>query len=204
MGLLAEKNMSVSESFILPKVYLIVGLGNIGAQYANNRHNVGFLSVDHLQKKQFSDWKEKSRLKASIATKEVNGNKVILAKPDTMMNLSGNAVIAIAQFYRINPEDILVIYDEADIDFGMIRARMDGGSAGHNGMRSIIQHLGEDFARIRVGVANETIQHQDKADFVLSNFSKDEQAQFEAMFTVIEKTVNKFITSDFSDDTDQF
>lgn len=197
MGLLVQKSMEVSNSFTVPKTLLIVGLGNIGDQYTNNRHNAGFLCLESLADNGYTAWTEKSRLRAHIAEKTVSGDKVILAKPTTLMNDSGAAVQAIAQFYRIPIEDILVIYDEADIEFGTIRSRVGGGSAGHNGIKSIIQNLGEEFARIRIGVANEHSAKQDTADFVLSNFSREESKQLPDLFTLVEASVNKFISGDF-------
>ena len=162
------------------KTVLIVGLGNIGKEYDGTRHNIGFACVDAFaQSQEFPAWTEKKDLKARITLKTLSDTRVILAKPTTFMNLSGEAVQAIAHFYKIAVSDILVVHDELDIPFGQIRMRVGGSSAGNNGLKSLLQHLDEGFGRIRVGIQAET--KMAAADFVLAKFSKEEQGHIKAL-----------------------
>jgi len=140
----------------LGKTLLIVGLGNPEAKYDGTRHNIGFACVDHLTTKlDFPGWVEKKDLKCLLTQETVGANRVIVIKPTTYMNLSGEAVQAVQSFYKIPLSQIIAIYDELDIDFGQIRSRLGGSSAGHNGIQSIIQHLGEEFGRVRIGIHND-------------------------------------------------
>ncbi|MDD5290211.1 MAG: aminoacyl-tRNA hydrolase [Patescibacteria group bacterium] len=152
---------------------LIVGLGNPGKKYEKTRHNAGFLAVDFVS--QFLDadgWKESKKLHALVAK---NNKNIILAKPTTFMNESGLAVAALAKYYKIKPKNIIIIYDELDLPFGIIRVRDSGSSAGHNGIKSIIQHLSTDeFWRIRIGTKNELAEKIPAEKFVLNNFSAAE------------------------------
>jgi PTH1 family peptidyl-tRNA hydrolase len=158
------------------KTMLIVGLGNIGAEYDGTRHNIGFACIDKFaEENDFDPWANKKDLRSYIAQKSLGETRVILAKPTTFMNLSGEAVQAIAAFYKIGIDHILIVADELDIPFGQIRTRTGGGAAGHNGVKSLIQHLGEDFGRIRIGIGPKLHEQQDSADFVLAKFSKAEQ-----------------------------
>lgn len=160
------------------KVLLIVGLGNVGSEYDGTRHNIGFACVDALAKSQdFEPWTNKKDLKAQIATQTIGDSRVILCKPTTLMNLSGEAVQAVAHFYKVNPDHIVAVYDELDVDFGIIRTRLGGGSAGHNGVKSVTKHIGEAYGRVRVGIGPKHPEHIDSADFVLARFSKAEQGQ---------------------------
>lgn len=154
---------------------LVVGLGNMGGEYSKTRHNVGFMAVDRYKDSHdFSEWIEKKDLKCYIATGNIGSTRVILIKPTTMMNLSGEAVQKIQQFYKITDTETLVIHDELDIDFGTIRTRVGGGSAGHNGIKSLLQHTDANFGRLRVGIGPKTHDKMDSADFVLQNFSEQE------------------------------
>lgn len=160
------------------KTILIVGLGNVGKQYANTRHNIGFAALDHFASvNDFPAWIEKKDLKCHLASHTLGDTRVILIKPTTFMNLSGEAVQATAAFYKINPEKIIVAHDELDIPFGQIRTRIGGSSAGHNGIKSITQHMGEQYGRVRIGIGPKEHPEQDSADFVLARFSKDQEAQ---------------------------
>ncbi|MBS4024408.1 MAG: aminoacyl-tRNA hydrolase [Clostridia bacterium] len=152
---------------------LIVGLGNPGSRYELTRHNSGFLIVDQLVDKYVSSgFKEKG--KVLLAEAAIGGEKVLLAKPQTFMNLSGQGVIPLAQFYKIAPADILVIYDDLDLEVGKIRLRPQGGSGGHNGIKSIIQLLGtEEFPRLKIGIGRPPA-NWDTADYVLSRFTSEE------------------------------
>ena len=162
---------------------LLVGLGNPGRDYAGHRHNVGFMAVDAIASRhRFGPWKK--QFKAEVAEGFLDTPKgrfkVLALKPQTYMNLSGEAVQAAAHFYRIDPADIVVLYDELDLAAGKIRARTGGGAAGHNGIRSIAAMLGPDFRRVRIGIAHPG----DKArvtGHVLGNFSKDDAAWLEPL-----------------------
>jgi PTH1 family peptidyl-tRNA hydrolase len=154
---------------------LIVGLGNPGREYRANRHNVGFMLVDQLARDldlRFS----RRQSKAMVASGRWGRRKVILAKPQTYMNLVGQSVAALARFHRVELPDLIVICDELDLPLGTIRLRPGGGSAGHNGLRSIFEHLGsQDFPRLRIGIGRPP-GRMDPADYVLQDFTAAEQA----------------------------
>lgn len=158
------------------RTVLFVGLGNPGEKYAANRHNAGFMALDRYQNSHdFSGWTQKKDLQALIAEGRVGNTKVILAKPSTFMNESGNAVSKIQNFFRIYNSETVVVYDEIDVDFGTIRTRRGGGAAGHNGIKSVSQHIGEDYGRVRIGIGPKTHEKMDSADFVLQDFSEAQQ-----------------------------
>ena len=152
---------------------LFVGLGNPGAKYANNRHNVGFMALDRIASEHgFSPWR--SRFDGQVAEGRLGGEKVVLLKPGTFMNLSGNAVAKAVRFYKLGPEDITVFHDEIDLAPGRIRVKDGGGHAGHNGLRSIHQHIGPHYSRVRIGVGHPG--HKDRvAGYVLHDFSRADQ-----------------------------
>lgn len=154
----------------MPK--LIIGLGNPGAQYANTRHNIGFMVVDAQATEAKSNWKIWGPgSNSELAQLTLGGEKLILQKPLTFMNLSGQAVVAAAHFYKILPEDICVIHDELDLPFGDVRLKVGGGEGGHNGLKSISKCLSTGaYARIRMGVGRPPHVAMDPADFVLAPF----------------------------------
>jgi len=156
---------------------LIIGLGNPDEKHARTRHNVGFRVLDHLQAEQgFSTFKMETKFRAEVSVGTIGEEKVMLVKPQTYMNLSGEAVRAIIDFYKLSSEQVLVIFDDKDLPFGQLRIRASGGHGGHNGMRSLIQYLGtEAFPRIKVGVANEFTERTPTDQFVLSAFSSEEE-----------------------------
>lgn len=163
---------------------LLVGLGNMGKTYAKTRHNVGFAAVEAFAAAHNADqWIDKKDLKCRLATCMVGSVKVYVIEPLTMMNLSGIAAQKTAHFYKIPTEKVIVVHDELDVDFGTIRTRTGGGSAGHNGIKSVTEHLGEQYGRIRIGIGPKTPVSIDSADFVLAKFSKDEDAQMKALTT---------------------
>ena len=151
------------------KPFLVVGLGNPGAQYVNTRHNVGFMAVDALAGENAS-WK--SEKNALTARAEIDGRRVIFAKPQTFMNNSGVAVAGLMTFYKIPLENIVVIHDDMDIPVGDCREKIGGGSAGHNGIRSIDAHIGREYRRIRIGIGHprDFDLPMDPADWVLGKF----------------------------------
>jgi peptidyl-tRNA hydrolase, PTH1 family len=155
---------------------LAVGLGNPGREYARNRHNVGYLVVDELARRHGGNWR--SKFSGQLAEIRLDGHKVALLKPETYMNESGRAVSAAARFYKLEPGEVLVIHDEGDFDLGRLELKVGGGLGGHNGLRSIAQHLKtQDFLRLRIGVGRpERGDRRPLADYVLSNFEPHDGA----------------------------
>ena len=155
--------------------WMLVGLGNPGPKYARSRHNVGFRAIDALCERQRCRC-DRLRLKALTGFCELGGQKVLLVKPMTYMNLSGQAVRPLADYYKIPPERILVIFDDVSLPVGRLRVRPDGSAGGHNGVKSLIAELGtQDFPRIKVGVGEKPHPDYDLADWVLSSFSAQEE-----------------------------
>jgi peptidyl-tRNA hydrolase, PTH1 family len=150
---------------------LVVGLGNPGREYARNRHNVGWMVVDELARRHGGSWR--SKFSGQLAEIRLEGHKVALLKPETYMNESGKSVGAAMRFFKLDPDAVLVVHDEGDFDLGRLQLRLGGGTAGHNGLRSIAQHLRTpDFMRLRVGVGRpERGDPRPLADFVLSDFA---------------------------------
>ncbi|MCA9332892.1 aminoacyl-tRNA hydrolase [Candidatus Saccharibacteria bacterium] len=180
----------------LEKSKLIVGLGNIGQEYEQTRHNVGFMCVDHIVKAlELPEWITKKDLKCYLSIGKLGDKRIIAMKPSTLMNNSGDAVMAVMKFYKIVARDVLVVHDELDIPFGQIRVRETGGSAGHNGIKSIIQKIGSEFGRVRVGIGSPILDDSkfDSADFVLSKFSKDEQSLLNNMQREVTAIATEYI-----------
>ncbi len=168
----------------LNKTVMFIGLGNPGVEYDGSRHNIGFACLDAFAKaNDFDPWIAKKDLKCQQASKTLGDTRVILVKPQTFMNLSGEAVQAVSSFYKLSPDQITAVYDEMDVDFGQIRLRIGGSAAGHNGVKSLIQHIGEDFGRIRVGIGPKTHEQMDSAAFVLQKFSADQQSHMKVLLT---------------------
>lgn len=154
---------------------LVVGLGNPTARYDKTRHNVGFEVIDALADK-YNIALDTMKHKGMYGKGKIDGQSVILLKPMTFMNLSGESVALVSSYYKVAPEDIIVIYDDINLDVGRLRIREKGSAGGHNGMKNIIAHLGtEEFPRLRIGVGMKPPK-MDLADYVLSHFSEDEQA----------------------------
>lgn len=159
-------------------MYLIAGLGNPSKTYEGTRHNVGFSMIDVIGSKFDIDVTTKKH-KALVGRGVIDGMRVILAKPQTYMNLSGESIREIADFYKIEPENIIIIYDDISLDVGQLRIRKKGSAGGHNGVKNIIAHLGtQEFPRIKVGIGNKP-EGWDLADYVLSRYSKAEQEALE-------------------------
>ena len=156
---------------------LVVGLGNPGREYARNRHNVGWMVVDELARRHGGSFK--SKFSGSLAEIRIDGHTLALLKPETYMNDSGKSVGAAQRFYKVEPDAVLVIHDEGDFDLGRLALKIGGGLAGHNGLRSIAQHLKtSDFMRLRVGVGRpERGDPRPLADFVLSDFQPADDAE---------------------------
>jgi PTH1 family peptidyl-tRNA hydrolase len=174
-------------------VKLIVGLGNPGAQYKGTRHNIGFAVIDEIARRAAIGF-ESAPAEAVIAKWRRPEGGALLAKPLTFMNLSGQAVGEIARYFKVDVPDLLIVVDEAQLPLGKLRARARGSAGGHNGLKSVIAHLGDDFSRLRIGVGRGG-QQRDLADHVLSRFEKDEAAEVERMTTRAADAAEMFITS---------
>lgn len=179
------------------KTVLIVGLGNVGKKYDNTRHNVGFYCIDNFVDKtdEMENWIDKKDLKAIVSTGRLGENRVIAVKPTTFMNLSGEAVQAVAGFYKIPNQNIVVIHDELDVQFGLIRTRLGGRSAGNNGIKSVSERIGEDYARIRIGIGPKVPESIDSADFVLQKFGSQEMEQLPALTREVNAILTEYLFS---------
>lgn len=159
--------------------YLIVGLGNPGIEYENTRHNAGFMCIDYIAKKCNVNL-NKFKHKAYYAQTQIGGKKVVLVKPQTYMNNSGEAVIPLLNFFKIKSENLIVVCDDISLDVGKIRIRRKGSDGGQKGMRSIIEQLGNDnFARVKMGIGKKPNPNYDLAKWVLSKFKADEQTDLD-------------------------
>ena len=154
---------------------LVAGLGNPGAQYAQTRHNAGFLVVEHLAETRRGSWTEERKFRSRVARVEVGGRKVFLCQPLTFMNLSGEAVASLAEYYKIPPDQVLVVVDDADLPFGQIRLRASGSSGGHHGLESVEQQLGSrEYPRLRVGIGRTDRNLREITSHVLGRFTPAE------------------------------
>lgn len=172
---------------------VIIGLGNPGKEYENTRHNVGFMCIDMLAKKYNTNINE-NKLKSLVGTTNINGKKIIFAKPQTYMNLSGEAVVAIKNFYKLEDKDILIIYDDIDINTGTIRYRKSGSAGTHNGMRNIIDILkNEEIPRIRVGTGPIENKNIKLVDYVLQRFSNEDLEKIATQMNSILEKFEEFI-----------
>lgn len=160
-------------------ISLIVGLGNPGAQYEPTRHNAGFWFLDQLARRQGTSFRLESKFHGEIAKITVDGDPVWLLKPTTFMNRSGQAVAAVANYYKIPVESILVAHDELDLPPGQLRLKQGGGHAGHNGLRDIIAHLDKPFHRLRIGIGRPQQSGRPVTDYVLGNPGKQEREQID-------------------------
>ena len=164
----------------LPITHIVVGLGNVGKEYEKTRHNAGFMAVDALAEK-CGVRIDRVKFHALTAEATVAGVRVLLMKPTTYMNNSGVAISEAAAFYKIAPENVIVLHDEISFDAGVMRIRRKGSAGGHNGLKSIIAHLGSDaFPRIKIGVGKKPSPEYDLVDFVLGKFSQDDLAKLSA------------------------
>lgn len=177
---------------------LILAQGNPGPEYARSRHNIGFMALDYLHEHQnLVDFQPKSKFQALISELSAGNDKIILAKPTTFYNETGRSARAIADFYQIATNNILLIHDELALDFGTIRVRSSGSDAGNKGVRSLTSHLGPDFWRIRIGINNPLTEHMDNADFVLSRLSEQEKkALTDSILPEVCSLVKSFIDGD--------
>lgn len=170
---------------------LLVGLGNPGSQYARHRHNIGFMAVDALAEVLHAGpWKQKYN--GLLAEASVKGEKLLLLKPQTMMNRSGTSVSPCAQFYKLAPSGVFVFHDELDLPLGKIRVKQGGGNGGHNGLRDIDAHFGKDYWRVRIGIGHPG--HKEAVTgHVLGNFSPDEQPLLEDVLDTITRNIDALL-----------
>lgn len=206
---LFQKKPQVSDSLPLysigaNKTVLIIGLGNPGKQYKGSRHNAGFEALDYFAaKNNFPKWMVKKDLKCEITLANMGESRVVLCRPRTFMNLSGQAAAALQHFYRVYNPQTLAVYDELAIPFGQLRTRLGGSDAGHNGVKSLIEHLGEDFGRLRIGIGPQatketapTPRQANTSKYVLSKFSKAEQAILPKILQESNALITEFIFGD--------
>ena len=154
-------------------MHLLVGLGNPGPKYQGNRHNIGFMAVDEIVRRHgFSAWRK--RFSGEVAEGSFGGEKVLVLKPMTFMNQSGQAVGEALRFFDIDPSEVIVFYDELDLDPGKVRVKLGGGAAGHNGIRSMIAHMGPHFVRVRLGIGHPGVKELVQPH-VLSDFAKSDR-----------------------------
>lgn len=180
-----------------PISYLLVGLGNPGSKYRNTRHNTGFLALDHLAEC-YGVRVDRARFHSLVGEGTVEGHRILFLKPQTMMNASGLAVGEAADFYQILPERVIVISDDISLPVGKIRIRRKGSAGGHNGLKDIIACLGsEDFPRIRLGIGEKPHPEYDLADWVLSDFSKEEMQTLKQTFSCLKEGFEKLLAGDF-------
>lgn len=173
------------------QTFLIVGLGNPGRDYKDNRHNIGFMAIDALAKA-YDAQLGRVKNKAILGDFRLGDHKIVLAKPQTYMNSSGDSVGPLANFYKVEPPHVMVIYDEIDLPFGTVRIREKGGSGGHNGMKSIINHLGNEFPRIRLGIGRPPGKMPVHA-YVLQNFNQQEYETVREMLDTAVRAVETYI-----------
>jgi len=177
---------------------LLVGLGNPTPDSENNRHNIGFKMIDAINQK-FGLSKQKPKFKGLLTTGNIDGNKVYAIKPLTFMNNSGICIRELIEYFKIDSEDVIVFHDDLDIDFGKIKAKFGGSSAGHNGIESIDKFIGKDYSRVRIGIGKPKTKG-DVSDHVLKDFDEDEILQLKeitdniikSISTLIEKKLNLF------------
>jgi len=176
----------------------VVGLGNPGSKYEFTRHNIGFRIADNLARDMETEFKKTKSYCSLISRGMINNHKVILVKPQTFMNLSGRAVNRVVSYYKIPFQDLLIVYDDLNLELGQIRIRKKGSSGGHKGMESIMQYLNsEDIPRLRIGIGNPSVNFNfDCVSYVLSNFNHDEEDKIEEIVQLSAEAINLIIRED--------
>ena len=176
----------------------MVGLGNPGSKYEFTRHNIGFRIVDNLARDMETEFKKAKSYYSLISRGMINNHKVILVKPQTFMNLSGRAVNRVVSYYKIPLQDLLIVYDDLNLELGKIRIRKRGSAGGHKGMESIMQYLNsEDIPRLRVGIGNPSLNFNfDCVSYVLSNFNNDEEDKIKGTIKLSTEVINIIIRED--------
>lgn len=175
---------------------IIFAQGNPGSKYDKTRHNIGFYLIDRFAESQSVSWLEKPKFNAMIADLNIDNEKILLIKPNTFYNDTGLCIRKLVDFYDLDTtQDLLVIHDDLSLPMGTIRVRERGSDAGNNGIKSISQHIGEDYHRLRIGIWNELRDQMDDANFVLSKISKEEHDNLEQkIYPLVEEKINNFIS----------
>ena len=187
-----------------PVSFIICGLGNIGKQYENTRHNAGFMAIDYIAES-LGTKIDKAKFHSAVGECELGGARVLLMKPTTFMNSSGVAVGEAASFYKIPPERVLILHDEISFDPGVIRIRRKGSAGGHNGLKSIIAHLGsEEFPRVKIGVGKKPSPEYDLVDFVLGKFPEADVKAIAARYADIKCAAELIIKGDIDSAMNRF
>lgn len=176
---------------------VVVGQGNPGSRYGFTRHNAGFLALDFYAKVYGLEWKMLAKFDAMVAESERDGEKVLLVKPQEFYNLTGLAVQKVLQFYKLSTDDILVVCDDLNLEFGTVRTRMGGSDGGNNGLKSVVQQIGTEFARIRIGTSNEQRTMMSDADFVLAKFTDDEKKGLPMILDEAKDMIDMFLDGKF-------
>lgn len=176
---------------------LIIAQGNPGAQYHDTRHNVGFRMLDAYAALRSADWSEKPKFHAYIAEFSVDSEKILLAKPTTYYNDTGLAARTIADFYKISSLEILVLHDDIALPLGTVRARLQGSDAGNNGIKSLNAHLGQQYARLRIGIWSERASRMDATAFVLGKFTADETRHLARIQTPVHEAITAFLRGSY-------
>lgn len=177
-------------------MFLLVGLGNPGPKYQKNRHNIGFMAVDEIVRRHsFSEWR--SRFQGLVSEGRLNGEKVLVLKPETFMNNSGQAVGEAMRFYKLEPSDVFIIYDELDLALGKLRVKLGGGNSGHNGLKSIDAHIGKEYWKLRVGISHPGDKEK-VLGHVLGDFAKAESGTLDTMIEAIARNIPELFTNDAS------
>lgn len=176
---------------------LLVGLGNPGPQYAKNRHNIGFMAVDEIVRRYgFGPWRR--RFHGQTSEGVLGGRRTFALKPETYMNESGRSVAAAARYYRLEPEDVIVLYDEIDLEAGKVRCKQGGGNAGHNGLRSIDSHLGRNYVRVRLGIGHPGDRDR-VSSHVLGDFSKSDLIWVEKVIEAVSDALPALCNRDMAE-----
>ena len=180
----------------MDSLFLIVGLGNPGAEYAETRHNVGFMAAERVAGQFKASWSLENKFKARVARFEAGDRKAILAEPQTWMNSSGEAVLALSQFFKAPAERVLILVDDADLPFGQIRMRPNGSSGGHHGLESVESHLGtREYARLRIGIGRTSDGVREIKGYVLGRFSRAEREWLDLILERVSKQVQTWLAA---------
>jgi PTH1 family peptidyl-tRNA hydrolase len=205
MAPVPEVEHGASLSGPVENLRLVVGLGNPGRKYVGTRHNAGFMSVDQLVRRWKIDWARKKKFGAQVAKTERGGQRVILCKPETFMNASGEAVRALADYYKAPTTGLLVVVDDADLPVGEIRLRARGSSGGHHGLESIEQHLGtREFARLRIGIGRGEAAVREITGHVLAEFSRAERELMDKVLTQVCEQIECWVDEGISQAMNRF
>jgi len=180
-------------------MFLIAGLGNIGERYELTRHNIGFMVIDSITRNLSTSTINKSNFKADVQKSGYN----LFAKPKTYMNLSGESIVAIKDYYKIEIENIIVIHDDLDLPFGTVKFKVGGSHGGHNGLKSLDAHIGKEYIRVRIGIGKPS-DKQDVVNHVLSNFSKEELNKLEDIITHTSKAIEALKTDSINEVKSKF